>query len=96
MLPVQLFESMYALMSFRYILYICRETKNSYRVYGMTCFLFGICKFVFTFFREMQDEISFLGLQLSQYMGVILVILGIYLMQKREKGRRGEAKHERL
>lgn len=96
MLPIQLFESMYSLISFRYILYLCRETKNSYRVYGTTCFLFGLCKISFTFFRETQDEIAFWGLQLSQYIGIILAIAGIYLMQKRERRRRGEDDDERM
>lgn len=80
--PLQLIESIYNIVIFLIILYIFKKTNNTYKIIGNTLILFGIGKFMLTFFRGNKDEIMLLGISITQYISFLIIMLGIIIIIK--------------
>ncbi len=87
LLPIQLIESIYNIIIYIYLTFMYKRCSECYKILGYTCILFGIGKFVFTFFRgDFKTNTEFFSLALSQFILLIIIIIGIYIKNKKWKG----------
>lgn len=83
-LPVQIIESIYNMILFTYII-IRQKNNDDNRIIWKGIVLFEIGKFAFVFLRGIKDEPIFLGVTLSQYILLILIIITFKLLEKHYK-----------
>lgn len=80
-LPLQIIESIYNMILFACII-ILQKNNDDNRIICKGILLFEIGKFAFAFLRNSKDEPIFLGITLSQYILLILIIITFKLFKK--------------
>lgn len=75
--PLQLIEASYNIAISIFVVFKYKKTEDTYKIIAMTLLLFGIGKFILTFFRGNQDEMLFLGVSITQYISILIAILGL-------------------
>ena len=84
--PVQLYQSFYYLIIFL-ILYSNRKNKKEGTLFWGFIFLDGVFRFITEFFKDLPKGygINYLGLNLAQYLAIIMILVSIYPLYEKIK-----------
>lgn len=75
--PVQLTESACNIIIFIILSYIYKKSKHTEKIIGLYCILYGILRFLLEFLRGDLIRGIELGLSTSQWISIVLIIIGI-------------------
>lgn len=81
--PVQLIESILNIVIFVILLSNFKKNLHSYKNIALYCILYGIGRFILEFFRGDEIRGLLFGISTSQYISIIVIVIGIILYKKR-------------
>lgn len=77
--PVQLFESVINVFIFIVLLWALKKVKNGYSLMGLYIVMYSVARFVLEFFRGDLERGFVLIFSTSQWMSIVLLVVGIRL-----------------
>jgi len=80
--PTQLYESLSEAVLFGILLWRIRRPHAQGAIIGLYLILYSICRFVIEFYR-FHEQPTQLGLSLTQWMSIGLLLLGIWILMNR-------------
>lgn len=82
--PVQLFESLLNLILFFVLFIYTKKPRKEGSILGIYLVSYALIRFVTEFFRGDLNRGLFLGISTSQWISLLLIPIGIYIIKKRD------------
>lgn len=88
LLPIQLYEAAFNLLLFAFLSFYARKSRPAGHILGLYFIAYAVARFVLEFFRYDAIRGFLWGVSTSQWIGLLLIPCGVYLLLRRTPERR--------
>jgi phosphatidylglycerol:prolipoprotein diacylglycerol transferase len=85
--PTQLYESFAALLTFGLLIKFRNRQRNFGEIFLASASLYSFFRFFIEFFRA-ENPVIFMGMKLSQLIGIIIIIASFYVRKQIDQSRK--------